>query len=375
MPKRGNGEGTYYKLPSGNWCYRDYVQTRAGKQRMAFTAPSKPLAKQAWKDYVQEHGETPIERVETVEDWANKWLEIYKKPNVEWKVHEDYKMYICRHVLPQIGAIALMDVRPAHIARLYATAKNRKSEPLKRTSLEKIRIALNGIFETAIDNSLCVQNPAKKVDLPERSPSAPKVFTQDQMGKVIEYLPRHQYGPYIAFLLYTGLRIGELLALVWSDIDTTEKLIHIRRSITRTEDGEVVGEHTKTKKERVVPYDKGLEPYLDAISHKGLYVVCHSDGSTLTHHQFDTLYYSFFKDLNNTIEESMYKLPRLTPHKCRHTFATYMLRSGVDIRVVQLIMGHSTIKTTEIYTQVDVDDMKKILQNSLLAPNSHHACL
>lgn len=135
--------------------------------------------------------------------------------------------------------------------------------------------------------------------------------------------------------------------------------IHIRRSLTRTEEGEVVGDHTKTKKERVVPYDKGLEPYLIAAPHNGLYVICNADGSTLSHRQFDTIYYSFFRDLNATIDNDVDKLPRLTPHKCRHTFATYMLRSGVDIRVVQLIMGHSTIKTTEIYTQVDVEDMKR----------------
>jgi site-specific recombinase XerD len=48
----------------------------------------------------------------------------------------------------------------------------------------------------------------------------------------------------------------------------------------------------------------------------------------------------------------------MSPHKCRHTFATYMLRSGADIRYVQTLLGHSTIKTTEIYTEVDVDDLK-----------------
>lgn len=48
----------------------------------------------------------------------------------------------------------------------------------------------------------------------------------------------------------------------------------------------------------------------------------------------------------------------MPPHKCRHTFATYMLRSGADIRAIQTLLGHATLKTTEIYTEVDVDDLK-----------------
>ena len=71
------------------------------------------------------------------------------------------------------------------------------------------------------------------------------------------------------------------------------------------------------------------------------------------------LYKQFFADLNMQLEhDGIDAIPYMSPHKCRHTFATYMLRSGADIRAIQSILGHTTLKTTEIYTEVDVDDLK-----------------
>jgi len=70
------------------------------------------------------------------------------------------------------------------------------------------------------------------------------------------------------------------------------------------------------------------------------------------------MYYKFFDDLNATIKKEVERISRMSPYKCRHIFATYMLRSGVDLRYVQTLMGHSTIETTGIYTEVNVDDLK-----------------
>lgn len=367
MPRKSNGEGTLDILPSGKARYRDWVEVDGVRQRKSFVGSSPSAARAAYKAYLANAQKVAIERVQSVSQWAEYWLEVYKKPTVEWKAGKDYEAYVKRFINPAIGAIRLEDVRPAHIAMLYARAKNRSGKPVSESTLKKLRIILNNLFETAIDNSLASKNPAKKVELPQREPGRIQIFTQKHMDEVVAFLPNHPSGPYIALLFYTGLRVGELLSLMWNDIDTEEKLIHVRRSLTRTEEGEVVGNHTKTKKDRVVPYDAALEPYLAALPRAGLYVISRPDGSTHTHHSFDTVYYRFFNDLNKKLlkehteakaKGSALQLPRLTPHKCRHTFATYLLRSGVDIRVVQLILGHSTVRTTEIYTHLDVNDLK-----------------
>lgn len=220
-------------------------------------------------------------------------------------------------------------------------------------------ICLNGIFDTAIDNSLCHKNPATNVSLPEKEPRQVKAFSRTQIACIVNYLNKHGYGPLIAFLLYTGLRIGEFLALMWTDVDINNKTLHIHRTLTKGEKGEIVKDTTKTKHDRIVTYDEALEPYLNRLPRNGLYVVCRQDGRHHTHRTYERLYKIFFSDLNTCLtSEQAEPIPYMSPHKCRHTFATYMLRSGADIRAIQTLLGHATLKTTEIYTEVDVDDLK-----------------
>lgn len=362
--RKANGDGTVVKLPSGKYRLRVVVEIDGVKQRKSFTASSPTACKNAYKTWMVSDQKVAIESVKTVRQWANHWLEVYKEPNVSWKVGKDYRMYVEKHILEadvggkkKLGDLNLNDVRPAHIAKLYMNAKGKRGE-LSKSAFNYIRISLNGIFETAIDNGLCVSNPTKKAAPPKKQEADVKAFSKTQITKIMEYVDQHENGPYVALLLYTGLRIGELLALMWSDVDKDNRVIYVRRSITRSNEGEVVGETTKTKRERFIPYDEALQKYFDALPKCGLYVISRPDGSHHKHRSFDGLYYKFFNDLNETIKKEEEKIPRMSPHTCRHTFATYLLRNNVDIRYVQTLMGHSTIKTTEIYTEVNVDDLK-----------------
>ena len=70
-------------------------------------------------------------------------------------------MYVEKQIIPAIGKLKLSDVRPAHVSKIYGSVKNKKGQPLSRSALNMIRISLNGIFDTGIDNSLCTKNPAK----------------------------------------------------------------------------------------------------------------------------------------------------------------------------------------------------------------------
>lgn len=359
VPKRANGEGNYMTLPSGKTRLRVVVEVDGIEQRKSFTGKSPTDCRNQYKAWLASDSKVSIERVQTLRQWAGHWLEVYKEPFVSWKVGRDYRMYVERHIVDAVidkkvlGDLKLADIRPAHIAKLYA-----QKSGMSHSALNYMRISLNGIFATAIDNGLCVKNPAANVPLPETKAADIHAFTKSQVAQIIAHLDKHANGPYVALLLYTGLRIGELLALTWADIDTDSQVIHVRRSLTRDERGEVIGDTTKTKKERIIPYDDTLKKYLDLLPRHGLYVICRPDGSYYKHRGFDGLYYQFFDDLNAALPDDAEPIPRMSPHKCRHTFATYMLRSGTDIRYVQALLGHSTIKTTEIYTDVSVDDLR-----------------
>jgi len=389
MGRKANGEGTYTVLPSGKVRYRDWVEIDGVRQRKSFTGPSKTAARNLWKAYNASSGKVAIESVKTVEQWAEHWLEIYKKPNVSYVTHKDYKMYVDKHIVPAkmsekkiggkvvpltFGDLKLNDVRQAHIKKLIAEAKSKPTkehpagQPLSRSAAEKIKWALEGIFETACDNNLCSKNPATKIALPDKEPKKPSVFKSSHMQLIVKYMYKHEYGPYIALYLYSGIRPGEGFGLMWGDVDQKKCTFRIRRSLVKTETGYKITPGTKTEDERTVSYNKALCPLLKKLPRKGIYVLSRKIETendlgdkieTYTHHthsSFDTIYYRFFADLNGTLKESK-KIPRLTPHKMRHTFATHLRKGGADLDEIREMLGHKNISTTQIYDTVDIDDM------------------
>lgn len=367
--KKANGEGSITQLPSGNYRLRETFDIDGVSIRKSFTASSPTAARKMRNDWLLDEYKTPIEKVTTVGEWAKQWLEIYKKEYVSHITYSDYLGYINNHIIPDLGDKKISEVRPYHISKFYSEKMNRtvkradgtiEPAPLSRSALEKLRIILNGCFETAIDNKLCFQNPVPKAPLPQGKKKADsiEVFSREQVRAIVEYLPKHEYGPYIGILLYAGLRVGELLGLSWSDIDTNRQVITVRQSLRKTAEGYKVLPGTKTQSSRQIPYGDKLAELIDLMPRNGFFVLSRVVRGVSTHHthsSFDTIYYKFFDDLN----QSGHNIPKLTPHKCRHTFATYLIRSGVDIRIAQEFLGHTNLSTTEIYTHVDTEDMRK----------------
>ena len=144
-------------------------------------------------------------------------------------------------------------------------------------------------------------------------------------------------------LIYaTGIRVSELINLTINDIFLTKGLLKV---------------NGKGKKERIIPINnialKHLEKYLknyrNQKNYKNVkYLFFNKNGTKLTRQGF----YKILKKYNNTNLE-------ITPHIFRHSIATHMLNQGVDIRIVQEILGHENIKTTEIYTHILSDNIKK----------------
>lgn len=357
--KRANGEGTYEKLKNG-WRYRVVVEVNGVFERKSFSGKTKPAALQAYKNWMASDNKVAIEKVRTVGQWAEHWLEIYCKPKVSYPVHKDYKGMLDNHILPfQVGAktfqsMKLGEVKPAHIAGIYAGMKTRKGDPVARSTLEKAKILLNGIFTTAIDNGLCGRNPVASVKLPEKVPRQIIVPDRTTVQAILEHTAKSENGPYIAFLLFSGVRVGELLALTWENLDQEKHLIHIRQHLARTANGEVPVPGTKTKRERVVPYDDALQAYIELIPHKGAYVVSREVNGLFTYHNHGTfahVYYKFFKELGDSF-------PRLSPHKLRHTYATYLWENGVDLGYIQKLLGHASIQTTTVYAHARIEALR-----------------
>ena len=146
----------------------------------------------------------------------------------------------------------------------------------------------------------------------------------------------------IEMLYATGVRVSELVNIKISDIDFDNKRIN------------VLG---KGNKERIVYYgeyaEEIMEKYLDTHKRKdNNYLFLNANGEKLTD--------SGIRYIMNNIMNKLSIKTHVTPHVLRHTFATDMLNNGCDIKIVQELLGHSSLKSTQIYTHVTNDRLKKV---------------
>ncbi len=347
--RRANGEGSWRKRKDGTWEYRVVVGTDMNGEelRKSFYGKTKPVCRQKYEEYKSTG--VSIERVLTVGQWAPKWLEIYKKDKIAYKSYKSYDGYINHHIIPAIGGLKLTQVRPAHLEQFFGS-----KQELSWAARRDLRTIIRGIFETAVDNAYCVTNPALKINLGHKDSPEVEVFPRSSIERILAYAPKHKYGYYIELLLYTGLRCGELLALKWSDI--VDGVITVRSAMSLSEDG-FVEKGTKTDEIRYVGVSPELGLVLERIPKNSFYVLSDLHGNPRGENQFRKSYKQFFIDLNAQLKDNE-KVIYLSPHKCRHTFGTYLLAGGANIRAVQELLGHAVITTTQIYTHVSIDDIK-----------------
>ena len=339
-------------------------KTLEGKliRKSFYSAISKADAKrqaEEWKiqqEVANRTGNVFIKRDVTFAEWAAKWLETYKKPNVdEGTYNTSYLNPTERHLIPYFGHADLKDIRPIDVQKFY-TQKSKMS----KSTLDKFRMILNGIFESAIDNDLCVKNPAKRVSVVSKvEPKEKRVYTNEQIQLVEDYAIFKM--PEIVILLETGLRMGELLGLKWEDIDFYRETISVNRSISIQKGGGARVRPPKWKSYRTNPLSRKCCTILASIPHKEEYIFPAEHSGPQRPDTWRKRYMRFMLRMSKDIG-----VPVLNPHELRHTYGTKLRRDGTDIYSIQKIMGHKDIKvTTEIYVHNEIDSLRRAIAKSL----------
>ncbi|MBA3468070.1 MAG: site-specific tyrosine recombinase XerD [Herpetosiphonaceae bacterium] len=212
--------------------------------------------------------------------------------------------------------------------------------------------AIKSFFDYLVAENVVVVNPTEHLDSPKVDRFLPKAITVTQVDELLE-LPLTSNGPeglrdkaMLELLYATGMRVSELVALNVTDVDMVAQ--HVR----------CIG---KGNKERMLPIagtaTTALEEYLDmgrgqigrSPEEKALFL--NHRGKRLTRQGFWLILKGYAEQLG---------LHDLTPHTLRHSFATHMLNNGADLRSVQELLGHASISTTQIYTQVSTDRLHKV---------------
>lgn len=174
-----------------------------------------------------------------------------------------------------------------------------------------------------------------------KSYSLPNYLTKEEVRKLIAKVENIKHRCIIKLLYGSGLRLSELLHLRVSDIDSKSMIIHIRKS--------------KGNKDRVVMLSNSL------LQELRIYFKKHKPNDFLFEGQTGGIYSA--KSVQMVVKKAASKAgikKQVTPHTLRHSFATHLLESGTDVRFIQELLGHNSIKTTEIYTHITNISKSKI---------------
>lgn len=335
--KNPNGFGGITKL-SGNrrrpWWVRITVGwdvTPSGKQKQIYKTLGYYATRKEAMVALAEYNANPFDLVnvgmtfeEVWKKWSPKHFEKY--PSSEKGLKTFYKK--CE----PLYKMKMTDIRTTHLQAVMDTISHQSKQ-----SQVKLKTIFNNTFKYAMENDIVKKDYSDfvTVNRVEKKETKNKFFTKDQIKLILS----HKNEPLVdtvIILLYTGMRIGELLQLRCEDINLKERIIHVRGTKTDNAD-------------RYVPIHKDLIPYLEKRIN-GEYLVANSKGKPVQYSNYRAHFFSPFMEklgLDQTI------------HATRHTFVSTMDASGVsaDSVVLKRIVGHSNTSTTEIYTHKSHDDL------------------
>ena len=288
---------------------------------------------------------------ETVKQFLERWVHA-TAPRVSEGSAYKYRSCIRRRINPFIGDRPLQRLNELIIQELYSTLTAKGYAP--RTVLE-VHTILDTALSQAVAWRILRYSPTDGVRPPTAQEPAPAVWSADEAEAFLALAEAcsDRYAPIWRLGLDSGMRLGELLALTWQDVDFQRGVVSIRRTLTRnSKGGWRLGEHPKTSKSRR-SIALAAETLAALRRHKARQAERRlAAGPTWTDLDlvFDRGDGSWFNP--STVQGAFAtavvraKVPRLTPHGMRHTMATLMLVAGIHPKIVQERLGHNSIQMT-----------------------------
>ncbi|MFH1930130.1 MAG: tyrosine-type recombinase/integrase [Pseudomonadota bacterium] len=318
-----------------NWYIDYYVNGRRKRKKIG---PSKKLTLQILKDVQvkmlkKEYLGIYEERKITLEEYVNQYLD-YSKANKAWSTYQRRDRISVKPLISFFKGKYLFEITPQLIERYKA----KRLEDVSPATVNRELACLKHMYTKAIEWGYVKTNPAKEVKNLKEPPGRLRYLMPEEINVLVKECAFH-LRPIVVMALNSGMRLGEILNLKWKDVDLINKKVTIVNS--------------KNNETRVIPINMTLysELTLHQKNRNGEFVFADKKGSP---------YGSVKKSFATALDKAKIKDFRF--HDLRHTFGSYLVMQGVDLKTIQQIMGHKDINMTMRYAHLSSEHVQKAVE-------------
>lgn len=336
--RRANGTGSVYELKGNRRnpfvAVVSYVDEEKVQQRKIIGyAPTRTKAT-VLLDAYNSGSFQPADKI-TLKELYDEWIKNKKMSDSSRKSTSMAWNYIKTY-----QSMKFADLRAAH---LQYTIDEVEHQGKGYSTAKSVKTLWSQLYRHAIKNDISVKDYSKYVDMPKETGSDKSRFTDAEIKKLFTLAEKDPYVNPILIMIYTGLRIGELMQLTRFNVDIDKMVI-------------TGGIKTDAGRDRIIPIHKKIQPFIRYwYDQGGDSLILNKLGKPMTAGTYREHYFKVIMKDNGFREE-------LTPHSCRHTFASMLAANGVDTVHIQKLIGHTDYAlTANIYTHPEVDELKKAI--------------
>lgn len=317
------------------------LQKRINGKRVTFYGKTEPECYKSYLEYEQTAG-----KPKTFGYYADLW-EREHRDEVGTTTWQSYLPRL--HDLEHLYSIPVKEITASDIQGII---KRMHAQHYSKSTMSKLKCVTSMILDTAIINNERITNFTPSLAIPRSAPKKKrKSLTEDELRTVNESY-NDDFGLYAYFLLWTGLRRGELLALQWKDIDLKRKTVSVTKAVTYTSNQPEIKPPKTESGERTVPLPDCLVEKLQP-KNKEWYVF--GGDKPLTKIMVRRRWENYCRTHGIDIDQ----------HQLRHTYATILKQKHISPKDAQQMLGHADLRTTmEIYTHF-TDDAVENVRNAL----------
>ena len=367
--RKDNGEGSIYRLKDGRYMGRIQFGLKGdGKpNRKSVYGHTESEVKRKLRELKKEYeanGGHDVTR-KTVAVWFTEWLET-KRLVGGWKpkTYASAERAVKKFIIPYLGFMQVKAVTSSDVQNLINQMLTRKVDgvikPYSYSQINRVIVTMSQRYKDGIVAREVLYNPADKraLSMPRDTKKPILFLTKEEAIRFVEVAQsRYKSGtliapnaPYLELLLYTGMRVGEALALEWTDIDYVNKQIHISKNVVTTPIPNATGQKKNITTVQDTPKTSTSNRYIPMSAYaedclKRIQALRPEFSRVLT---TDTGNYVDVGNLERTLDGILKRadIKRITLHGLRHTFATLLLNEGEDVKVVSELLGHSDVTVT-----------------------------